>query len=542
MAIHIVIPTLQGLSHVQSIIREDPDVPSVICLNGTAQSLPISNAYYDFVKKGQGIIAREFGHDAWRIDLSEPVELGNSWQLGIYLTHYFHSKHLLGSGEPKPGDVVIWATGAVKVNRDVEAVEGVERKLAQSLNTLKQFQAQQIPVLMVMCEANHAQIELPDFTHRVVLNSCAELQPLLSSLETHADLGEAENSEPVQQKTEAARPSAFNVSPSWLLVLLLIAGIILGVYWYLSPVPQNSHEVIIDLRESESHPPSLEELRSEQQKLALFEQEKRRLQANYEAQQAHYEAQKAAKESAAREQARQEQERIDRLAESLAMIYISEGIFQMGSDNGTPEEAPVHTVLVPAFKIMAHELTWEQYQPCIDEGVCRSGSDEGWGRGKRPVINVSWHEVHIYINWLNQKTGKAYRLPSEAEWEYAARAGSRSKYTWGNTIGRNRANCDGCGSLWDNLQTAPIGSFKPNQFGLYDMHGNVWEWTQDCWNPTYQGAPNKGEPWESGNCDARVLRGGSWGFEPDNLRSASRIMFSASGRYSDFGFRLAEDL
>jgi formylglycine-generating enzyme required for sulfatase activity len=541
MAIHIVIPTLQGLSHVQDIIKEDPDVRSVICLNGTAQSLPISQAYYDFVKKGQGLIAKEFGHEAWRIDLSEPVEMGNSWQLAIYLTHYFYSKNLLGSGEPKPGDVVIWASGAVKVNRDVAPVEGIERKLAQSLNALQQFQAQQIPVLVVMCEANHALIELPDFAQRVVLNSCADMNSLMSALAAHCDVSEA-LTRPASAGPEHSTPQATVVQkkhstlPRFLLGCLLMAGLAFGAYWFLHQTPSTPPDVLIDLTDNKQTL-SLEELRSEQQKLALYAEEKRLQQARIAAEN----AAKAAKEEAAREQARLEQERIDQLVQSLEMVHISEGIFLMGSDNARADEAPAHTVLVPAFKIMAHELTWEQYQPCIDDGVCSSGSDEGWGKGKRPVINVGWHDAQSYIEWLNKKTGKSYRLPSEAEWEYAARAGSRTKYTWGNTIGRNQANCDGCGSFWDNKQTAPVGSFKANHFGLYDMHGNVWEWTQDCWNPSYQGTHNKAEAWETGNCNARVLRGGSWGFEPDSLRSASRIMFSATARYSDFGFRLVED-
>jgi len=119
---------------------------------------------------------------------------------------------------------------------------------------------------------------------------------------------------------------------------------------------------------------------------------------------------------------------------------------------------------------------------CVSDGGCGGyqPSDNGWGRGNRPVINVSWDDAQNYIQWLSHKTGKAYRLPSEQEWEIAARAGTTSDYYWGNDIGRNHANCDGCGSEWDNKKTAPVGSFKPNAFGLYDMMGNVWEWTGTC--------------------------------------------------------------
>ena len=146
----------------------------------------------------------------------------------------------------------------------------------------------------------------------------------------------------------------------------------------------------------------------------------------------------------------------------------------------------------------------------------------GWGRDNRPVVNVSWNDAKEYVGWLNRKTGRdpelvgqTYRLLSEAEWEYAARAGSTTAFWWGDDVGRNNANCDGCGSQWDNTKTAPVGSFKANDFGLYDMAGNVWEWVQDCYQNSYDGAPKDGSVWEDGaDCAARVLRGGSWSF-PD---------------------------
>src|SRR5205823_12154354 len=131
-------------------------------------------------------------------------------------------------------------------------------------------------------------------------------------------------------------------------------------------------------------------------------------------------------------------------------------------------------------------------------------SDYGWGRGRRPVINVSWDDAKAYAAWLANRTGKAYRLLSEAEWEYAARAGTTTVYFWGDAIGNNNANCDGCGSQWDKRQTAPVGSFKSNAFGLYDMAGNVWQWVQDCYHADYQGAPTAGSEWTSGDCSRRV--------------------------------------
>ena len=141
--------------------------------------------------------------------------------------------------------------------------------------------------------------------------------------------------------------------------------------------------------------------------------------------------------------------------------------------------------------------------------------DEGWGRGRRPVINVSWNDAQDYVEWLSAQTGHAYRLLSEAEWEYVARAGSSTVYSWGDDIGSNRANCDGCGSQWDYDRTAPVGSFAANGFGVHDMHGNVWEWVEDCWNGSYAGAPTDGSAWRSGECEQRVLRGGSWNISPE---------------------------
>ena len=168
--------------------------------------------------------------------------------------------------------------------------------------------------------------------------------------------------------------------------------------------------------------------------------------------------------------------------------------------------------------------------------------DRGWGRGRRPVINVSWEDAQAYVRWLSRETGQGYRLLSEAEWEYVARAGSRTAYHWGGDIGRNRANCRRCGSRWDDKRTAPAGSFAANEFGLHDVHGNVWEWVEDCWNASYRGAPEDGSAWESGDCRLRVMRGGSWDYRPSYLRSALRIRSSAANRNFQLGFRVARTL
>ena len=227
------------------------------------------------------------------------------------------------------------------------------------------------------------------------------------------------------------------------------------------------------------------------------------------------------------------------------MVDIPGGTFRMGdlSGDGRNDEKPVHSVAVPAFRLGKYEVTFAQWDACAADGGCGRYTpyDEGWGRGNRPVINVSWDDIQGFIDWLNDKTGGSFRLPTEAEWEYAARAGSTTKYSWGNRIGNNRANCNGCGSRWDADRTAPVGSFSANAWGLHDMHGNVWEWVQDCWNKNYKGAPGDGSAWTSGDCSRRVLRGGSWYNNPGYLRSASRPRNSRSIRNAAFGFRLAQD-
>lgn len=227
------------------------------------------------------------------------------------------------------------------------------------------------------------------------------------------------------------------------------------------------------------------------------------------------------------------------------MVAVPAGTFYMGCvtrGNCPRDEVPVHEVRIARFELSKYEVTFAQWDACVEYGDCRWVSDEGWGRGERPVINVSWRDAQQYLQWLNRETGESYRLPSEAEWEYAARAGSETRYPWGNDIGRNRANCDGCGSQWDTRQTAPVGSFEANGYGLHDMHGNVWEWAEDCSNDSYEGAPSDGSAWRSGNCDRRVLRGGSWDFYPRDLRSAVRVRSTTGVRDSYLGFRVARTL
>lgn len=232
------------------------------------------------------------------------------------------------------------------------------------------------------------------------------------------------------------------------------------------------------------------------------------------------------------------------------MVVVPAGSFEMGSPTGEPghfaEEGPQHLVTIARpFAVGRSEVTFDEWDACVAEGGCNgyTPSDEGWGRGRRPVINVSWDDAQAYVKWLSKKTRKSYRLLTGSEYEYAMRAGTQTVYPWGDTVGTNNANCHSCGSQWDAKQTAPVGSFAPNGFGLYDMVGNVREWTEDCYHDTYNGSPTDGSAWiEGGDCYHRVVRGGSFLLAPAFLRSASRYWFTSDYRLRYLGFRVARTL
>jgi len=236
------------------------------------------------------------------------------------------------------------------------------------------------------------------------------------------------------------------------------------------------------------------------------------------------------------------------------MVVVPAGEFMMGSppteNNRMPDEGPQHRVTIARpFAVSKYDVTFNDWDACASVGGCsREGraGDVDWGRDTRPVIYVSWDDAQQYVAWLSQMTGKPYRLLSDAEFEYAARAGTQTVYPWGDDIGKNKANCDGCGSQWTGSagtwQTAPVGSFAPNRFGLYDMVGNVWKWVQDCYHPNYNGAPTDGSTWTGGDCTARVVRGGFWGGGPEYVRPAFRDRTSSNDRNYTLGFRVGRTL
>ena len=231
------------------------------------------------------------------------------------------------------------------------------------------------------------------------------------------------------------------------------------------------------------------------------------------------------------------------------MVVIPAGKFRMGDiqGKGSKDEQPVHEVpFRKPIAVSRYEITFNQYDEFAKASGRQLPDDEGFGRGRRPVIRVSWNEAVEYAAWLSQQTGKHYRLPTEAEWEYAARGGTDTAYWWGNEMKPGFANCTSCGTPPDERQTMPVGSFKPNPFGLYDTVGNVREWVQDCWHDSYQGSPSDGSAWEkehNGNCNGRVHRGGAFrSVNKGNVRSSSRAMYRADARPDHVGFRLVREI
>jgi formylglycine-generating enzyme required for sulfatase activity len=254
-------------------------------------------------------------------------------------------------------------------------------------------------------------------------------------------------------------------------------------------------------------------------------------------------------------------------SEAPEMVVIPAGEFRMGdiTGNGDDDEKPVHHVSVESFAMGRYPVTVGEFRSFVKATGYKTEAEkgdgayvwkDGWKKLKdanwrnpyfsqtdnHPVVCVSWNDAVAYAEWLSKQTGQAYRLPTEAEWEYAARGGTETDYWWGNEIGDNRANCYNSGSQWSNQSTSPVGSFKANQFDLFDTVGNVWEWCADNWHKNCKGAPTDGTVWKGGDESLRVLRGGSWGINPDNCRTAFRNWYTSDGRFQDIGFRVAARL
>jgi formylglycine-generating enzyme required for sulfatase activity len=225
----------------------------------------------------------------------------------------------------------------------------------------------------------------------------------------------------------------------------------------------------------------------------------------------------------------------------VELVVVPAGTFPMGSAGEF--ENPIHPVKIDKpFAIGKHEVTFDQWDQCVEDGGCKhKPEDRDWGRGDRPVINISWSDAKEFVAWLSQKTGQTYRLPSESEWEYSARGGVSTPYWWGRDIGNRQANCRDC-KVENSPQTLPVGTFKANPYGLHDTAGNAAEWVEDCWNDNYRGAPNNGKAWETGQCRLRVLRGGAFDSQARYLRSQSRFRYDSDVRFSANGFRVLREL
>ncbi|MGE3989250.1 formylglycine-generating enzyme family protein [Pseudorhodoplanes sp.] len=237
------------------------------------------------------------------------------------------------------------------------------------------------------------------------------------------------------------------------------------------------------------------------------------------------------------------------------MVTIPAGSFTMGSPasekgRGSEEGPPRRVTFARPFAAGKFAITFDEWDACVADGGCNGyrPKDENWGRGKQPVINVNWDDARAYVAWLSRRTGKSYRLLTEAEWEYAARAGTTTPFSFGASVSTDQANYNGDYTYGAGRKgvfrqrTVPVDSFQPNSFGLYQVHGNVWEWTEDCRNENYSGVPTDGSAWTRGDCTRRVMRGGSWVNNPMALRSAIRVSGDTSHRFSDFGFRVARTL
>ena len=225
------------------------------------------------------------------------------------------------------------------------------------------------------------------------------------------------------------------------------------------------------------------------------------------------------------------------------MVRVAAGQFKMGSSAGDRTEKPVRTVrILKPFAIGKYEVTIAQWQACVKDGGCKYTPSLGKAKPNDPVRKLSWSDAMRYVAWLVKKTGQKYRLPTEAEWEYAARAGSDSRYWWGDRMAPGVADCKKCDPSWNRKLPQSVGRDKANPFGLHGVAGGVWEWTADCWHNNYASAPSDGRAWDAADCRGRVLRGGSWRNDANYARSSSRLKYDFDVRYSTNGFRVAREL
>jgi len=225
------------------------------------------------------------------------------------------------------------------------------------------------------------------------------------------------------------------------------------------------------------------------------------------------------------------------------MVKLPAGSYLMGANSADKSEAPRHRANVGRpIAIGKYEVTVSEWNACVESGKCDYKPKKVAASPRAPMRNISWTDAQQYVRWLKEATGKSYRLPSEAEWEYAARGGTATEYWWGNGPGKGQANCKDCGGPWERKIPADVDAFPANPFGLYGTSGGVWEWNRDCWFSDHSGATSNARPREKQHCRTRVLRGGSWKNDASYARSASRLGYDTDVRYFVNGLRVARDL
>ncbi len=509
MKISVYVATTRGPVRIERITREAAPV-SQICVGRTTSVLPISPDYDSFVRQPSGVIERALGPyepGGFRLDASADIGDGNSWQLPVYVAHALAKEGAL-AGVNDPPDIALWVTGTVGVDLQVAGVEFVEEKLSASRDALATLVDSGCRVTVVVPDSNRWEAGtdlVPDGVGILGVRNTSEVLQ-------HVELGfrSLALDGPAAEPDELVPLSMGSIyMPRWRLIsmfvsMLVFAGIGTALIWAL---PEMAPGTIF--RDCEVCP---------------------------------------------------------------EMVVVPGGTFLMGSP---PEElqrddyeGPVHEVELKPFAIARYEVTRSQFTSFVEESgipaddscFVRTGSggrvdeskswrDPGYAQGPNdPVVCVDWNMAKAYLAWLSRRTGLEYRLPSEAEWEYAARGGTQTPFHVGSTITSDQANFNGTKRYGDGakgvyrMTTTPVGSFPANVFGLHDVHGNAWEWVEDCWNDNYRNAPRDGTAWLSGNCGRRVTRGGAWSSHPGNIRSANRTRFILEYRNYNFGFRVVRDL
>ena len=509
MKVSVYVATTQGPVRIERITREAAPV-SQVCLRRTTTVLPISPSYDAFVRQPSGVIERFFGPfdpGGFRLDAASDIGDGESWQLAVFVAHALAAESRLAGPDERP-DAALWLTGTVDVDLNVGEIDYLAEKVMAARQTLEDIVGGGVPVTLVVPGPDAAEMNAQDWRVQTRVLPVQHAAEVLRDLELRFPNplpvgGAPESAELIPLSMETIRMPRWRLIAS-LVSLLVFVGVGIALVLSLPELEPGS-----TFRDCGVCP---------------------------------------------------------------EMVVVPAGTFMMGStpdelkrddEEGPPHQASVASVAIGKYEVTRAEFTSFAEETGYDAGLgcfVRSGSsgkldttkswrDPGYPQSDRdPVVCVSWNAAQAYLSWLSQKTGQDYRFPSEAEWEYAARAGTDSPFHFGSTITSDQANYNGTHRYGGGAKgvyrrsTLPVGSFPPNAFGLHDMHGNVWEWVEDCWNGSYRGAPTDGSAWLSGNCGRRVMRGGAWSSQPKNLRSANRSRFVLEYRNYNFGIRVARSL